>query len=131
MGLDMYLEGKKYIWTDWAHPEKSVMEDGFKLREKTLELGYWRKHPNLHGYIVQNFAHGVDNCLDIDLNIENLEQLLSAVESDSLPETQGFFFGTSLPEDKEPSINILHGAIKWLKEKETGVSRSVVYRASW
>jgi len=131
MGLDMYLEGRKYIFTNWEHPEKNTMEDGFKLKEKTLELGYWRKHPNLHGYIVQNFASGVDECQDITLNIENLEQLLSAVETDSLPETCGFFFGTSLPEDKKPSIQIIQGAIKWLKEKEKNVDRSVVYRASW
>src|ERR1700683_3641911 len=30
-----------------------MQEDGFRLRSKTVELGYWRKHPNLHGYICQ------------------------------------------------------------------------------
>jgi hypothetical protein len=23
------------------------------------DLGYWRKHPNLHGYIINTFAEGV------------------------------------------------------------------------
>ena len=60
MGLDMYLKGNKFYWTNWREPEKNLTEEGFKLTEKTLELGYWRKHPNLHGYIVKTFAEGVD-----------------------------------------------------------------------
>jgi hypothetical protein len=56
MGLDMYLTGEKFLMT------RNLEEDGFRLRSKTLELGYWRKHPNLHGYIVQTFADGTDEC---------------------------------------------------------------------
>jgi hypothetical protein len=131
MGLDMYLEGRKYIWSNWEHPEKNIKEDGFKLTGKTLELGYWRYHPNLHGYIVNKFADGVDECQEIDLPLKSLEQLLKAVEADKLPATSGFFFGESSSEYKQMSIEIIEGAIKWLKTKEEGIARSVIYRASW
>jgi hypothetical protein len=131
MGLDMHLEGHKYIFWNYDDPKKNRLEDGFRLRGKILELGYWRKHPNLHGYIVTNFAGGVDECQEIELTVENLEQTLKAVVNDVLPETSGFFFGKSEPEDKEPSIEIIEKAIEWLKTTEDGVSRSVIYRASW
>lgn len=133
MGLDMYLDGKKFVWTDWKVPENNPREDGFEVKERVLRLGYWRKHPNLHGYIVETFAGGVDECQDIDMTLENLEQTLAAVKADDLPHTQGFFFGESLPEDKEPSIKILEDAINWLKDGKTDEkhSRSVTYHASW
>ena len=131
MGLDMYLNGEKFLWTNWDKPEKNIMEDGFRLRLKTLEVGYWRKHPNLHGFIVQTFADGVDECQRIDLDSNDLEQILQAVKEDNLPDTEGFFFGRSLPEDKEPTIKILEKAIEWLETEEEGVARSIYYRASW
>ncbi len=49
MGLDMYLKGHKYLW---GFDNKRPQEDGFEVEAKTLMLGYWRKHPDLHGYIV-------------------------------------------------------------------------------
>ena len=61
MGLDMYLTGEKFVMAT------GLQEDGFPLRSKTLELGYWRKHPNLHGYIVQTFVGGKDECQEIYL----------------------------------------------------------------
>jgi len=131
MGLNMYLNGEKFLWTNWKEPEKNVMEDGFKLTTKTLELGYWRKHPDLHGFIVNTFAEGIDECQNIHLDKEDLEKILSAVNGENLPHTEGFFFGESSPEDRQPTIVILEKAIKWLEIKEEGVSRSVIYRASW
>ena len=52
MGLDMYLTGKKIV----MDARLDLREDGFPLGSKALDLGYWRKHPNLHGYLVQAFA---------------------------------------------------------------------------
>lgn len=125
MGLDMYLEGYK---SSWEHKD---FEDGFPVTRQELELGYWRKHPDLHGYIVENFADGVDECQSIPLTIDDLDTILTAVEKDCLPHTEGFFFGVSRPEDKAPTIEILKNAIKWLEDKKDSESRSVVYQASW
>ncbi len=131
MGLDMYLTGKKYLWTDWANPEKNIKEDGFRVKERRLELGYWRKHPNLHGYIVEKYGGGEDTCQEIDLDLDALRDILAATKEKRLPETSGFFFGKSQPEDEPETIAILEKAIKWLEEKESGVIRSISYQASW
>lgn len=131
MGLDMYLKGKKFIWSDYENPANNLEEDGFRVTDKTLELGYWRKHPNLHGYIVATFADGVDECQDIPLNLDALKKLLAAVERDALPHTTGFFFGESHPSYRKATIDILTKAIAWLATPDKKASRSVVYRASW
>lgn len=110
MGLDMFLEGRE-------------ITAGSKIK-----LGYWRKHPNLHGFIVENFAVGVDECQEIPLTKANLVAILEASEADKLPHTEGFFFGTSCFNDKEPTREILERAISWIK---TDPGRSVTYQASW
>lgn len=133
MGLDMYLNGRKFFWSDWEKPEgkRRPMEDGFEVSEHVLELGYWRKHPNLHGFIVREFARGIDECQDIDLDLDALRRILLASETDQLPHTQGFFFGESRPEDKANTKHQILAAIQWLETQEKGVFRTVVYRASW
>ena len=129
MGLDMYLTGEKFIMTaDGMNPQ----EDGFRLRSKTLELGYWRKHPNLHGYIVQTFAGGEDECQTIDLS-DHIRTIIAAVQARDLPDTTGFFFGVSdsSPERLEEDIAIFENALAWLETDESGVVRFIKYRASW
>ena len=126
MGLDMYLEGKKNLGFN-----KTQTEDGFELKEKTLRLGYWRKHPNLHGYIVQNFAGGKDECQEIELSEENINQIIQAIKDKALPHTTGFFFGSSDESYDQPSIEMLEKALAWLKTEVIDEWRSVVYQASW
>jgi hypothetical protein len=109
MGLDMYLTG-------------------IEGTGAPTELGYWRKHPNLHGFIVQEFAGGVDECQPIPLTEEDLTAILAATEHDRLPHTTGFFFGQSVAEDKPQMIEIITEAIAWLNQKK---GRKVIYRASW
>jgi|SRR6478736_4955549 len=131
MGLDMYLRGEKYFWTNWEDKTKNLTEDGFKVKTKTLELGYWRKHPNLHGYIVNEFGGGNDDCQVIELSIENLKKTIQAIKDKSLPKTSGFFFGESDEADDAPSIEILEKAIAWAETKEPGALKTIQYQASW
>lgn len=136
MGLDMNLFGRKTVM-DWSVDRP--MEDGFPVAARTLELGYWRKHPNLHGYIVDNFADGVDECQEIYLYEDDLEDIIQAVQDDLLPYTEGFFFGVSPTKDqpeyneqKQEDIAILKKALDWLRENSNNKeSRSVIYQASW
>jgi len=129
MGLDMYLVGEKYYST---YDEECPVEDGFKLETKDLRLGYWRKHPDLHGYIVNTFADGKDECQKIDLCEADIKQILAAIDANQLPHTEGFFFGASDETDKLESIEILKKALKWLAiPREQGCHKSVYYRASW
>ena len=64
MGLDMYLKGRKWVDT-YAHQRTKV--DGYTVTNVQLEIGYWRKHPDLHGYIIKHFAGGFDDCNPIEL----------------------------------------------------------------
>jgi hypothetical protein len=108
MGLDMYLEGRTFNW------KEKYDEDGFRIKGKTIELGYWRKHPNLHGYIVEAFADGIDDCKPIHLTTLDMQNIISAIREKRLPKTEGFFFGESDGSEDAESIEIFKQAIKWL-----------------
>jgi len=134
MGLDMYLKGEKFLPTDWSDDSNNLREDGFRVESINLELGYWRKHPDLHGYIVQEFADGVDECQPIHLGEEDLEKIIKAVKGADLPETSGFFFGSSGDAGDQNTIEQLEKAIAWLNLEETVHKeswKSVIYQASW
>jgi len=128
MGLDMYLTGERTL----GRIERPGSKYRIRLKEEH-ELGYWRKHPNLHGYIVQHFADGIDECQPISLSEYELQDIIDAVKSGSLPETTGFFFGVSegTPEQIENDLSILQGAIDWLNADDPEGYRDVFYQASW
>ena len=128
MGLDMYLEGRTF---NWSNGIETPTQDGFEIKDLTLRLGYWRKHPNLHGYIVETFAKGVDECQDIWLDTNMMRQIIEAIKAKSLPETKGFFFGESDGSEDEESIEIFEKAIQWLEKKQPNVGKDVYYSASW
>ena len=146
MGLDMYLTGRKHIPQWGNHSERNRHEDGLPIEQIEVAIGYWRKHPNLHGYIVENFGPkdendiAKDDCNEIDLDLDQLEQLRQAIVNDELPMTEGFFFGESpIPdeegyaEQKEEDLEIIARAMGWLVNfvRQDGVWRRVYYRASW
>jgi hypothetical protein len=132
MGLDMYLTGNKFL--PESSSQEQQQEDGYPLKERRLELGYWRKQPNLHGYIVDTFADGVDNCQEIELSKAAIADIIDAITNGRLPPTEGFFFGEQddSEEQKRKDIEIFEKALTWLKnEVRDKAWRAVTYRASW
>jgi hypothetical protein len=128
MGLDMYLRGLKFP----AYSTRPLKcEDGYPITTMEVELAYWRKHPDLHGFIVQQFGNGEDNCQKIYLNEKALEIILDAVKMEALPDTKGFFFGVSSPDDRPYSIEVLQQALRWIKSNPEIETRTVYYQASW
>lgn len=138
MGLDMYLTGEKFLTE-----QDTTTEDGYPVKERHLALGYWWKHPDLHDFIVREFANGDDDCQKIEIDQEGLRKILDAVKADALPHTEGFFFGSSgkpssedederkrYQERKADTIEILAKALDWLQTEDKSW-RSVSYRASW
>jgi hypothetical protein len=117
MGLDMYLTGRKDFWHNWKNEGDNRREDGKRVKSLDVELGYWRKHPNLHGYIVKTFASGVDDCKEIELDGDKLRNIIDAVKQRKLPKTDGFFFGSSdgSAEEREADLKILREALDWLE----------------
>jgi len=136
MGLDMYLTGEKFFSSLRGGRPKD--DEGYVIEKNVLELGYWRKHANLHGYIVATFANNVDNCQDIELDLDSLKQLLEIVKDPAnMPKTEGFFFGESANDEQQikEDTEIITRAIGFLTSpavtQEKDVWRSVHYRASW
>ncbi len=132
----MYLWAEKYFTFNYQHPELNIKEDDYLLKAHRYEAGYWRKHPDLHGYIVQHFSYdGDDNCQPIELSVKDMRQIIQAIETDELPHTEGFFFGESEndQEQKNDAIEIFTKAIAWLEDNKNHPNewRSIEYQASW
>lgn len=104
------------------------------------------KHPDLHGYIVETFADGVDECQDIWLEADDLKTIIAAIDADQLKHgTQGFFFGKSYQPgqtdeyggyaaQKAEDLAIFREALAWLAARQSegrGWMSDVFYRASW
>jgi len=137
MGLDMFLAGRKS--THWDIPkEERPKEDGFVVSYKALDLGYWRKHPDLHGYILETCAPGEeDTCQEVYVTKEHLQQIIDRVKQGPMPTVQGFFFGDSSamgyyePEEIQRTVNMLQSALDWLTNAPKSEMRDVYYQASW
>lgn len=137
MGLDMYVRGRKYIsYNRWDEKADPLTEDGFPVSDIILEMGYWRKHPNLHGYIVKTYAGGVDECQEIELTADDLLNIAKAIREKNLPHTEGFFFGdSSWHEGKEEEYAaVFEKAAAWISQefdRSKEFFRTIYYQASW
>ncbi len=87
------------------------------------EIAYWRKHNALDGWMEKLFREkgndGGWNCAELELTKEDIEHLEQDVKSDSLPETEGFFYGADSRFDeykKEQTLEFIEEA-KVLLEK--------------
>jgi len=77
---------------------------------KREEIACWRKHPNLQGWMESRWEMkgrpgdreedsimgdmGDFNCIPLELNHDDLDDLEYAITNSKLPETDGFLFGT-------------------------------------
>ena len=90
MGLDQYANARK--------GEPTTDDEGYTYYEDSMELVYWRKHPNLQGWMQDLYyekgGEGEFNCVDVELTLEDLNALEESLDDEALPETAGFFFGT-------------------------------------
>ena len=115
----------------------AVNKDGEKQ-----ELAYWRKHPNLQGWM-QNLWEtkgcpgltednsgnmlGDFNCIPLELNSDDLDSLEYAITNNELPHTTGFFFGTE--KDKDNFENDLEFVRNARKALDSGLT--VMYDSWW
>lgn len=78
MGLDMNIYKKKLVSDNW----KVAREKGEKVKRifEETDMLYLRKANQIHNYIVENFADGVDECQDIDLEIKDIKKLCEICE---------------------------------------------------
>ncbi|RUW81296.1 MAG: phosphoglycerate kinase [Mesorhizobium sp.] len=120
MGLDMY---------GFATEEKPCSPVDFTVSEMT-EIHYWRKHPNLHGWMRQLYRAkgGTEesfNCTNVQLTADDLWQLEADIKADRLPHTEGFFFGESDGTEMTDDLKFVAKARDALAQNRT------VYYSSW
>jgi hypothetical protein len=80
MGLDMYLEGRRFLWTkerETIKIEGIDIPEGTRVKELVTEVGYWRKANQIHQWFVENIQNNQDDCGEYRVFKEDLEKLLT------------------------------------------------------
>jgi len=140
MGLDMYAyvaskAGQYSEFYETAEFDKTANEFVSKTVNKPYELAYWRKHPNLHGWMEQllvrkRHADGYItyfNGVELELTWDDLDAFEEAVKNNTLPDTSGFFFGNNANEHyREQDLEFIKNA-----RAELFMGLKVFYNSSW
>jgi hypothetical protein len=134
MGLDMYAyaavkegqysefyEGVEYINNEAKNPNVT----------KPREIAYWRKHPNLHGWMRQLWNRrgneGSFNGDELELFRDDIDNLEQAILDATLPQTSGFFFGDDSAEYyRSQDLEFVKNA-----RYELFMGMRVFYNSSW
>ena len=125
MGLDMYLSARKHIekisWkkvdeVGWENKDQAVNDEFNKIIESagltdtvsddiygasvTVNVAYWRKSNQIHGWFVRNVQRGEDDCGEYYVSNDKLTELLETCrqsllhrDPSKLMPVSGFFFG--------------------------------------
>ena len=163
MGLDMYFYARKTTYksfSKWDEPgtdKTSYPEDlktfsdyiydrNFKSvhTEIRYQIGYFRKFNALHSYIVKTFANGVDDCQDIILYKEDVEQIKKVLDDvlnahqqvekakELLPTQSGFFFGgTDYDEYYFEEAKVAADLMQSFLDNFDFDKYQLIYEASW
>lgn len=126
MGLDMYARSvKPNLVTDIGETTIGNIPDG-----SSSELFYWRKHPNLHGWMERLYRKKGGsqefNLTHVKLTGDDLDALEKTVKAGGLPRTGGFFFGESDGSEKSQDLEFIAKAREAL-----AAGNDVIYYAWW
>ena len=143
MGLDMYAyvaarAGQNKEYWDEGHYNTSTGEwESQNTISKPIEIAYWRKHPNLHGWMEElwqskgcvrdNDDDLSFNGIELELTWEDIDMLEHDINHSALPGTSGFFFGD--PADdyyREDDLRFIKEA-----RAQLFLGLKVFYNSSW
>lgn len=127
MGLDMYAYS---LPKDDDRPCVDFDLDDIGDEERR-RLHYWRKHPNLHGWMASRYYEkgGSDddfNVNTVELTSADIDALERAILGNTLPQTTGFFFGETTGEEREDDLEFIRKA-----REEFAKGRTIAYYAWW
>ncbi len=141
MGLDMYA----YVGRPGQRAE-FYEQDGLEYNSKTgdwdvpvggvtqpQEIAYWRKHPNLHGWMRELWEakgnSGEFNGDELELTWDDIDMLEQDIKNGTLSKlnVRGFFFGD--PSDEYYKEHDLKFCID--AKAECFLGRQVFYNSSW
>lgn len=132
MGLDQY-----------AYARSKALEES--EHSPSIELAYWRKHPNLQGWMEalwlekgkpmvdgseppepNDFGTGF-NGIELELTTEDIDSLEQDILNNDLPPTTGFFFGNASDEYyREQDLEFVREA-----RANLFLGLKVFYNSSW
>ena len=135
MGLDMYAyvaarAGQQKEFYEGCESQENGDYTNPKVTQPR-EIAYWRKHPNLHGWMQQLWESrgnsGHFNGDELELTWEDLDRLEHVVKNKELPNTSGFFFGN------DADAHYQEQDLKFIREAkaELFMGLKVFYNSSW
>lgn len=136
MGLDMFA---------FRHKGEEIDQntDRNKLTSTPREpimFSDWRKHNRLQGYFQELFDKrsgyhfmGNFNCIPLYLSKEEIEMLQKQIETRTLPETKGFFFGQDSYTWEGEQQDMKAYDLKFCKEAKEWIDKGykVFYECWW
>jgi hypothetical protein len=137
MGLDMHAYRMKFTPTKEVDFSEEIFgrDDRGELDYENpivvaKEIAYWRKHPDLHGWMENLYREkgGREKSFNGDLvvlTLADLDRLEEDILRKNLPKTSGFFFG----ESGEISLKDLEFVLEARKAIQEG--DTVFYDSSW
>jgi hypothetical protein len=138
MGLDQYAyiaskQGARDEWYEGAELNNLTNEFENPNMSRPQEIAYWRKHPNLQGWMEMLYEQrgGTEtfNGVELELTWEDIDRLEKDIKAGSVAElgTTGFFFGDPSDEYyKEKDLQFCIDA-----KVELFLGRKVFYNSSW
>ena len=121
LGLDQYAYIASKAESDWDDTSRQ-------------EIAYWRKHPNLQGWMEKLFFDKGGNCdsfngVELELTWDDVDRLEIALKQGELAKlrTTGFFFGN--PSDDHYHEQDLTFCLQ--AKAELFLGRRVFYNSSW
>ena len=160
MGLDMYLEARKYV-SGYSHRpldeqneyEEVLASAGLSKADLSSEaspfanisvnVAYWRKANQIHAWFINTYAEGVDDCKPVYVgeryNLSVLRNLCQEVIDDHskaeelLPVSSGFFFGSDEYNEYyfQDIENTIEQLDKLLSNPKFANGWDFIYQASW
>ena len=139
MGLDMYLNARRYYYHDDT-PTIEGVPHGYHINNIEVGVTSWRKANAIHQWFVENVQNGEDNCVPHSVTRDDLKALVDTCKTviaepekapELLPTTDGFFFGGT--EYGEYYFDCLNYTVEQVEKAMTGFSEEWVfeYQSSW
>lgn len=141
MGLDQYAyAASKAGARDEYYEEKYERgNDNANAHDYTTELAYWRKHPNLQGWmerlwnekgcpgVEKGFNDVMFNGIELELTFDDVVRLEKDIKDNNLPATSGFFYGSDADDYyKNQDLEFVYEA-----KSRLFLGQKVFYNSSW
>lgn len=146
MGLDMYLNAKRFLCHDEEEIKKQVgalLPDApGEVKRIEVEAAYWRKANQIHAWFVHHVQKDNDDCGDYDVSREKMQALANDCKAilDNptlapalLPTQAGFFFGgTEYDESYTEDLQYTYDRLTALLARDPKEGKwSYEYHSSW